>query len=238
MAIAFRDTRLPEDLERGAIGGPTFSTAVNETKGGRETRNQNWVFARYVWQFGYGTMAAEDYRELTAFFLARRGSFEGFRFKDWTDYQALGRDAGPDFVGEVGQVEPDGAWRLVKTYAGGYERAIVKPVAGTIQLYNRHGHTVDTRQVNIAGGTDPVGDRSPSGAGTYSIDPNTGIVGGVDAMLRPTKLTSNQHLLWTGEFDIPVRFVGDRLSSRVLHIGAVEVPNLRIIELNYQDVAP
>ena len=68
---------------------------------------------------------------LIAFFRARKGRAYGFRFKDWTDFQAqnqlLGTGNGTNKL-----------FPLVKTYSSGgvaEVRTISKPVAGTVKLY-------------------------------------------------------------------------------------------------------
>jgi uncharacterized protein (TIGR02217 family) len=65
--------------------------------------------------------------EVIAFFRARKGRAHGFRFKDWSDFQAEAQALAPTASPLV--------WQLVKRYAsGGNEeaRVITKPVAGTV----------------------------------------------------------------------------------------------------------
>jgi uncharacterized protein (TIGR02217 family) len=86
MAIPIDNVRLPEDIERGAVGGPLFNTALVTLDGGYEQSQQNWEIPRRQWQIGYGVQTKQDYEDILAFFMARRGRARGFRFKDWTDY--------------------------------------------------------------------------------------------------------------------------------------------------------
>ena len=73
----------------------------------------------------------EQLDTLIAFFRARKGKGYGFRFKDWTDYQAVGQVLGI----------ADGAavlFPLVKHYSSGgatETRLINKPVDGSVQIY-------------------------------------------------------------------------------------------------------
>jgi uncharacterized protein (TIGR02217 family) len=79
----------------------------------------------------HGLKKREQVAELIAFFRARRGRAYGFRFKDWTDYQALAQSLG---VGDGAAT----SFQLVKHYASGGEietRIISKPVAGTVKVY-------------------------------------------------------------------------------------------------------
>lgn len=81
-------------------------------------------------------------------FRARKGRAYGFRFKDWTDYQAFAQVLG------VG----DGAnktFQLVKHYASGGEidtRLIAKPLTGTVKIYRDGVEAVTGWTVNTATG--------------------------------------------------------------------------------------
>jgi uncharacterized protein (TIGR02217 family) len=141
----FHEVQFPPDISYGASGGPGYSTTVVTTVSGHERRNANWADARGKWNVAHGLKKREQVAELIAFFRARKGRAYGFRFKDWTDYQAFAQVIG------VG----DGATRtfqLVKRYASGGEietRLITKPVGGTVKVYRdgveaASGWSVDT----------------------------------------------------------------------------------------------
>jgi uncharacterized protein (TIGR02217 family) len=128
---AFHDVQFPPDISYGAVGGPGWSTTVVTTVSGHERRNANWSQARGRWNVAHGLKKREQVALLIAFFRARRGRAFGFRFKDWTDYQALAQTLG---VGDGTTT----SFQLVKHYASGSEvvtRTITKPVAGTVKLY-------------------------------------------------------------------------------------------------------
>jgi len=141
----FHEVQFPPDIAYGASGGPGYSTTVVTTVSGHERRNANWAAARGKWNVAHGLKKREQVAALIAFFRARKGRAHGFRFKDWTDYQAFAQGIG------VG----DGAtksFQLVKHYASGGEtetRVIAKPVPGTVRLYTdgveaTAGWSVDT----------------------------------------------------------------------------------------------
>ena len=126
--MTFHDTRLEEQYERGASGGPGFDTTVTPLSSGHEQRNGNWQRARARYNIGYGVQTKADYSVVLAFFLARRGRLYGFRFKDWADY-----DTTDEAIGVGNNV--DTQFQLVKTYEPGsyqYVRPITKPVASTL----------------------------------------------------------------------------------------------------------
>lgn len=123
----FHDVRFPDAVARGATGGPEYSTDVVSVASGYEQRNQNWDLARGRWDISTGIRTREQMAEVIAFFRARKGRAYGFRFKDWSDFQAEGEALAPTASPLV--------WQLVKRYAsGGSEEAriVTKPVPGTV----------------------------------------------------------------------------------------------------------
>lgn len=91
--MAFHDTRLPVDIERGALGGPGFKTTVTPLGSGKEQRNIDWARTRAEFDVGYGLMDQESILleatidALLAFFYTREGKAHTFRFKDWADFK-------------------------------------------------------------------------------------------------------------------------------------------------------
>lgn len=136
--LAFDDVRLPADIETGAQIGPSFQTTIIALTSGREQRNADWSQELLKADIGYGMMydvatgemlspdlAESAFKDIMSFFRARRGQWRGFRFKDWTDYQAdqelLGVGPGTDF-------------QLIRNY-GSYRRRITRPVADSIEVF-------------------------------------------------------------------------------------------------------
>jgi uncharacterized protein (TIGR02217 family) len=131
MADIFDDVRLPEDIERGALGGPTFDTTVIILASGKEQRNQEWELVRGSYNIGYGIQKREDMEAVYAFFHARRGRARGFRFRDWLDFKVTAQPVGT-VVGDPLQRQ------LVRLYddpINPYLRIITHPVASTLKVY-------------------------------------------------------------------------------------------------------
>ncbi len=129
--IGFHEIQFPADISYGASGGPGYSTSIVTTVSGHERRNANWASSRGRWNVAHGLKKREQVAALIAFFRARRGRAYGFRFKDWTDHQALAQALG---VGD-GTTK---TFQLVKHYPSGgvvETRVITKPVAGTVTVY-------------------------------------------------------------------------------------------------------
>lgn len=129
--MAFHEIRFPDDIAYGATGGPEFATSIVATASGYEQRNINWSSARGRWDVASGLKKQTQLDTLIAFFRARKGRAHGFRFKDWTDYKAIGQSIGTG----------DGTnktFQLSRTYLSGGStdvRTITKPVAGTVKIY-------------------------------------------------------------------------------------------------------
>ncbi len=91
--MAFHDTRLPVDIERGALGGPGFKTTITPLGSGKEQRNIDWARTRTEFDIGYGLMEENSVileatiSSLLAFFYTREGKAHTFRFKDWSDFK-------------------------------------------------------------------------------------------------------------------------------------------------------
>lgn len=137
--IAFHEVRFPDDISRGARGGPERRTQIVELASGDEERNAAWANSRRRYDVAYGIRRADDLAAVVAFFEARNGRLHGFRFKDWGDHKSClpsGTPAPTDQTIGTG----DGTatqFQLVKRYTSGAQswmRAITKPVAGTVTI--------------------------------------------------------------------------------------------------------
>jgi uncharacterized protein (TIGR02217 family) len=130
------EVQLNVELSEGAMFGPTFSTLVIEGSTGREQRLPQWEVSRYEGDVSHVQHSRETMRELIAFWLARRGPSRGWRFKDWTDFEATNEPLMPNGSPFV---------QLIKTYASGgveYVRNIFKPQENAVPVTLRKA-TVD-----------------------------------------------------------------------------------------------
>lgn len=127
--MTFHDIQLPDAIEQGASGGPTFQTTVLPLANGGEQRNIDWVEARHEWDLSYGIDDRASYDAVRQFFFARRGMAHTFRFRDWSDYELVDEEIG---IGDG----TNRVFQIIKAYeeAGPapYFRRITRPVAGTV----------------------------------------------------------------------------------------------------------
>jgi uncharacterized protein (TIGR02217 family) len=186
--MAFHEIRFPDNISRGARGGPERRTQIVELASGDEERNASWANSRRRYDVAYGIRRGDDLAAVVAFFEARNGRLHGFRFKDWGDFKSCLPSGMPTHSDQVIGVG-DGAttaFQLVKRYVSGaqtWTRAISKPVAGTVQI------ALD-------------GIEQASG---WSVDTTTGLVNFGTAPGSDVALTAGF------EFDVPVRFDTDVL---------------------------
>jgi len=186
--MAFHEIRFPDNISRGARGGPERRTQIVELASGDEERNASWANSRRRYDAAYGVRRADDLATVVAFFESRNGRLYGFRWKDWGDYKSClpsGTPAATDQVIGTGD-GTNTAFQLMKTYASGAQtwiRTITKPVTGTVA-------------VAIDGIVQASG---------WTVEISTGLVTFATAPASGASVTTGF------EFDVPIRFDTDRL---------------------------
>jgi uncharacterized protein (TIGR02217 family) len=186
--MAFHEVRFPDNISRGARGGPERRTQIVELASGDEERNASWANSRRRYDVAYGIRRADDLAVVVAFFEARNGRLHGFRFKDWGDHKSC-MPSGTASPTDQAIGTGDGAttaFQLVKRYASGaqsWTRVIAKPVSGTVRI--------------ALGGVEQL-----SG---WTVNTTTGVVAFGAAPGSGVAITAGF------EFDVPVRFDTDAL---------------------------
>jgi uncharacterized protein (TIGR02217 family) len=125
--MSFTEERLELGITYGTTATITTSTAVVENYAGAETRSINWVQPLVKFNIGQRGCINQELEYFIAFHQARKGAFEGFRFKDWSDYQ---------FNTEI-ILNEDLQAQLFKSYTvGGFsvKRPLAKVVEGTVTV--------------------------------------------------------------------------------------------------------
>ncbi len=207
--MAFNETRLPEEVERGAEGGPGFKTTVVNSFGGFEQRFANWSTVRGTWQLSYGIQTKTDFSTVRDAFYVQRAMLDGFRFKDWSDFEL------PDQQIALGD-DSTTVFQVFKQYAFGavtYDRDLRKIVAGT-----------EVVRLDGVVKADPA---------DYSIDDDTGLI---TMVVAPASTGGGggggeEILSVLCEFDVPVRFDMDDFVVTLSTFQAGAIPNVPIVEL-------
>ena len=206
--MAFHEIRFPDNISRGARGGPERRTQVVELASGDEERNASWANSRRRYDVAYGIRRADDLAAVVAFFEARNGRLYGFRYKDWADYKS---SVPSQPITATDQQIGIGTgilntFPLAKRYTSGAQtwvRTIAKPVSATVRL--------------------PLGTVEQMSG--WTLDTTTGVV------TFTTALGSGVIIRAGFEFDVPVRFDSDMLDVTldVERLGSItSIPLLEI----------
>ena len=186
--MAFHEIRFPDNISRGARGGPERRTQIVELASGDEERNASWANSRRRYDAAYGVRRADDLAAVVAFFEARNGRLYGFRWKDWGDYKSClpsGTPSATDQVIGTGDSTTT-AFQLAKSYSSGAQtwiRTITKPMVEAVKV------AVDGIEQ----------------ASNWSVDTTTGQIIFATAPANSVTITAGF------EFDVPVRFDTDML---------------------------
>ncbi len=206
--MAFHEVRFPDNISRGARGGPERRTQIVELASGDEERNASWANSRRRYDVAYGIRRADDLAAVVAFFEARNGRLHGFRFKDWADFKSCLPSQTP---GPTNQPIGSGngaatLFQLTKRYTSGaqsWSRAITKPVAGTVTI--------------ALNGT-------PQASG-WSVSTTTGLITFVTAPAAGVAITAGF------EFDVPVRFDTDALDVTLDFERLGSITSIPLVEI-------
>ena len=208
--MGFHEVRFPADLSFGSTGGPERRTEVVTLTNGFEERNTPWSQSRHRYDAGVGMRSLDDIATLIAFFEARHGQLYGFRWKDWSDFKSCAPSEVPGFADqEIGTGDGETtSFALTKTYRSGeftYTRDIAKPVESTVL-------------VGISGEEQVLGIH-------YQVDLPQGLVIFSEAPDPGQTVTAGF------EFDVPVRFGTDAITTSVANFQAGEVPSVPVVEI-------
>ncbi len=208
--MSFHEVRFPTDLSIGSGGGPERRTEIVTLSNGFEERNSPWAHSRRRYDAGLGVRSLDDLSDVIEFFEARHGQLFGFRWKDWSDFKSCKPSKTPTAFDQAIGVG-DGTkktFQISKTYAHGptkYVRPISKPVNGTVIV--------------------AVGSQLLSEFQDYSIDYSSGTITFDAAPAEGAAVTCGF------EFDVPVRFDTERISTSLTSFAAGEIPNIPVIEV-------
>jgi uncharacterized protein (TIGR02217 family) len=208
--MSFHEARFPAALSVGSSGGPERRTEIVTLSNGFEERNSPWAQSRRRYDAGLGVRSLDDLAEVIAFFEARHGQLHAFRWKDWTDFKSCLPSAQPAATDQaLGTGNGSKTlFGLRKAYASGgqtYFRAIAKPVVATV--------VVAVNGAGLAAGSD------------FGVDHETGQVQLTTAPAAGAVVSAGF------EFDVPVRFDTDRVTTSLAGFAAGEIPSIPVVEV-------
>ena len=208
--LPFSEVRLPARLTFGSTGGIERRTEVALLASGYETRATPWANGRRRYALAAALHSLDDVAELLAFFEARRGRLQAFRFTDFADSRSCAPSATP---GPLDQPLGTGdgtttVFALAKTYGSGaqaYVRPIAKPVDGSVR--------VAVAGIEGVAGTD------------FTADPTTGRVSFTHPPAAGLSVTAGF------SFDTPVRFDTDRIEVTLESFDTARITATPLIEV-------
>ncbi len=144
--MAFFEEQFDPRFSFGARGGPVFSTAVAKVRSGRRHANRNWSAPLHRYNVSQAVKTNDDFEEVRAFFYVVSGAYDGFRFKDWSDFEATQDNSYATLIsGSTYQLQ-----RKYTVGARNYLRDIQKPRSGVVvrrfrsSAWSTASATVDT----------------------------------------------------------------------------------------------
>jgi uncharacterized protein (TIGR02217 family) len=172
--MAFLEARLLDAIMRGSRGGPRAKRTKTYVPSGRLVQAFERSRPLQGFDLSYGIQSEEDLEEVrAAFYVVLFTPYEGFRVRDWTDYQATQSNT---HVIDLGS----GSYQLCRRYSFGginFDRVISKPNSDAV--------------LRTSGGT----------ALTATISTTTGIATGVGGG-TPAKWTGTFDVPVTFEDDV------------------------------------
>lgn len=183
MPAIWMPEELPACISYGIDCMPWWAVDLITLSDGTEEPNTTWSQSRHEYNLDFISKNPADYLTAKSHFMRARGKFKKWPLQDPTDYWC-------DEIDGVVMEDDDGNYRIYKRYgedgADAYFRKITRPVNPV--LYNNG--VVET---------------------AVSIDPDTGIIEGVEsAGLDVENLSWECALFW-----VPVRYDIDRYPSKV-----------------------
>jgi uncharacterized protein (TIGR02217 family) len=136
----------------------------------------------------------DDFEAIRAFFYVVSGAYDGFRFKDWSDYEATRDNSALAFVA-------GNEWQMQRVYTVGsrtFARTITKPCASPAPVIWR-------RRSGSWSVITPAGSPSPIEYTTGRVSITGHLAGDVYA--------------WVGQFDVPVAFESDEMEAEIVDQG-------------------
>lgn len=196
--MSFDEAQLSTDISRDAESTSRRKVNVVQFGSGYEVRNEKWRDSLRAYDISYGIRDIADVQTIREFWEARGGRARGFRFKDWSDYQATAESLAPDGSPTV---------QLTKTYSSSgqsYIRDIKKPVSGSV-TFQRNGGSYSAASIDTTTGIvtlakdknlaiSSVTAASPAEATTSS---NHGLNGGDTVYITNTGLPEIDNQTWT-----------------------------------------
>jgi uncharacterized protein (TIGR02217 family) len=149
--MAFLEQRISPKITEGSEGGPTQPARSRVYMvNGRLKQNFSALMPIHKYEVSHGVRSRADYQSvLDLFYVVMFTPYEGFRFKDWGDYQLTQANSRLTLVSgsnyQINRVHTFGAVEFL--------RPIYKPVDGTIVVKRDRSGTISTATATVTATT-------------------------------------------------------------------------------------
>jgi uncharacterized protein (TIGR02217 family) len=197
--MAFLEIQFPDfdSISMPAKGGPMFNTGIITAASGFEQRNGWWSMPRRKWDIANSALNEAEKDAVVAFFHVAAGKLNGFRKRDWADFEL-----NQGIIGTGTGVAT--TFQLKKTYTVGGQSMSVdikKPVTASVVDYANVAQE-NTVRIWFGSGSPLVYAEQLSG---WTVNHATGVVTFLSAPGGGTIIKASC------EYDIPVRFDTDAI---------------------------
>ena len=205
--MAFLEERLPVTITAGSSGGPVAKRTKVYTQSGQLRQNFHWTrpLQRYDLSFGIKTIEHFEAVRSMWYVVMFGGPYEGFRMRDWSDYQATLTNSG---MTELAASPTEFQLQRVYTVGGASYRRDIYKLDGTPQVYRTRGGTTSLI--------------------TATVGLNTGLA------VISGHLAGDTYK-WVGNFDVPVTFSDDAMDQIEITGHSQDLlqslPSIRVEEL-------
>jgi uncharacterized protein (TIGR02217 family) len=185
--MSFLEGRLDTKITAGATGGPTQPQRAKVYTGRRLKQNFSALMPIHRYEVSHGVRSRAQYQTvLDLFYVVMFTPYDGFRFKDWGDYQLTQTNSQLTLVSgsnyQINRVHTFGAVSFL--------RPIYKPVDGTIVVKRNRGGTISTATATVAPTTGIAAITGHQSGDTYTCE------GEFDV---PVTFTSDE---WTASWEV------------------------------------
>jgi uncharacterized protein (TIGR02217 family) len=143
--MAFLEQRISTAILRGSRGGPRQRRMKTYVASGRMKQDFDWVRPLQGYDISYGIKTQAHFEEVRAlFYLVMFTPYEGFRVRDWNDYQCTQANSTLTFVSGT-------TWQMCRKYthvAASYLRPVFK-IVGAPTIYRTRSAVVTVASATV-----------------------------------------------------------------------------------------
>lgn len=163
--MALLETRINEAVSRGSKGGPRGRRTKVYTESGRLRQVHRWSRSLQQYDISYGIRTLAQLEEVRAlFYVVMFEGYDGFRLKDWNDFQLTQTTSTLTFV-------TGNDWQTYRTYTAGgqtHARRITKPVSAGFTVYRTRSGSTTVATATVSTTTGLVTISGHSSGDTYT----------------------------------------------------------------------